>query len=371
MNNLFTKHLNKFVSETEKNGIECSIITNSSNIFYLTGFNGPATLIVCKEASILYVPVLEYARARKNVPKSIEVAAYSKYPLKNINIEKYVQKDLMEIIKEKLSEKDKIGIEKETLVLRTYSKLKETLGERTYHDISNIITRLRSIKDSYEIELIKQAILISEKSYLETIESLNNDLSELEVAGILEANMRRRGAENYAFPTIVAFGENAAYPHAQPGSRRLGENNVVLIDWGAKSRGYCSDMTRTLIYGARALEKIMKDIEVVKDAQEEAIDRIAPGVNASEVDSIARDILEKNGLSKYFIHGLGHGVGVDVHEPPYLTPGSKDILEPGMIVTVEPGIYIEGKYGIRIEDMVLVTKKGRQVLTNIRKMIKL
>jgi len=371
MGNLFINHLNKFIAETEKNGIECSIITNSSNIFYLTGFNGSATLIVCKETSMLYVPVLEYTRARKSVSKSIDVIAYSKYPLKNIDIESYVQKDLMEIVKEKLSGKDKIGVEKGSLLLQTYNKLKEALGERTYSDISNIITKLRSIKDNYELELIKQAISISEKSYLEAIKNLSNDLSELEVAGILESNMRKRGAENYAFPTIVAFGENAAYPHAQPGSRRLRGNDIVLIDWGAKSQGYCSDMTRTLVYGTGVSKEIIKAIEAVKNAQEEAIDKIAPGVKASEVDSVARNVLERNGLSKYFIHGLGHGVGIDVHESPYLTPGSEDTLEPGMIVTVEPGVYIEGKYGVRIEDMVLVTKKGREVLTSINKMIKL
>ncbi len=371
MSSLFINHLNKFTAEIEKEGIDCSIITNNSNIFYLTGFNGPATLITCNGSSTLYVPVLEYSRARKNVPKNIDIIAYSKYPLRDIEIEKYVQKDLIDIIKNELNGKNKIGIEKGSILLQTYNKLKEALGERIYVDISDIIMKLRSIKDDHELELIRRAIMISERSYLETIDRLNDELSELDVAGILESNMRMRGAEGYAFPTIVAFGENAAYPHAEPGTRRLRGNNIVLIDWGARSQGYCSDMTRTIIYGAKIPKEVIEILESVKNAQEEAIDKISPGIKASEIDDIARNALEKNGLSKYFIHGLGHGVGIDVHEPPYLTPGSKDVLEPGMIVTIEPGIYIEGRYGVRIEDMVLVTNSGRKVLTSIEKLIKL
>ncbi len=374
MNNkkqLFMNHLNRFIAEIEKHEVECALITNTSNIFYLTGFQGAATLIVCEGTPILYVPVLEFTRARKNVSKNIDVIAYSKYPLKNVEVERYIQKDILSIVKEHVKKREKIGVEKGSLTIQTFEKLRETLGEREFINITEIIWKLRTVKDNTEIEYMRKAISISEESYLKTLRLLSTGLSELEVAGILERHMRERGAEDYAFPTIVAFEENAAYPHAQPTTRVLHTNNIVLIDWGSKFNGYCSDMTRTIYYGQNIPEEILRVLEIVKNAQEEAIDHIEPGVKASEIDAIARNVLNRANLSRYFIHGLGHGVGIDVHEPPYLTPGSKDTLEPGMIVTVEPGIYIEGKYGVRIEDMVLVTEKGRKVLTNIDKIIHL
>ena len=371
MRDLFSKHLNNLLARLEENNIECAIVSNPSNIFYLTGFQGSATLLLCENTSSLYVPVLEYTRARKHVLRGIEVYAYSKYPLENVDFENYIQKDLISIIKDKTQNKKRIGIEESQISMGTYNKLREALGERDYVNISDYLTKLRSIKDELEVEIIKKAIEVSEKSYLKTINELTNGLSELEVAGILELNIRRNGGEGFAFPTITAFNENAAYPHAQPSNKKLEENSIVLIDWGARVNGYCSDMTRTLTYGTSIPKRILDNIEIVKNAQEEAIDKIEPGVKAAEVDARAREILKKAGLLKYFIHGLGHGVGIDVHESPYLSPGSNDILEPGMIVTVEPGVYFEGEYGIRIEDMILVTKSGRKVLTSVSKIIQI
>ena len=363
--------MNKYLELMEKENIECSLVLSTPNIYYLTGYEGGGFLIICRDnVAKLYVPVLEYTRAKASVKNAnVIVKAYSKYPLKEIVIENYVSGDFPSIVKKELENYKKIGLDK-NITLGTYERIEQYLRDKELIDMSKHLSKLRSIKSTEEIDLILKAVEITEKALRKAIDKIHEGISELELAGEIEYYMKSYGAPITAFPSIVAFGENSAYPHAVPSERKLGNSDIVLIDIGARVNGYCSDMTRTFSY-KYSNDTFEKRLEAVINAQLEAIDYIAPGVKASEVDSKARECLRKEGLAKYFIHGLGHGVGVEVHELPTLSPNSNDVLEKGMVVTIEPGIYFDGVYGIRVEDLVLVTSRGCRVLTKFSKMLEL
>ena len=230
-------------------------------------------------------------------------------------------------------------------------------------DASDKIAKVRSIKTDFEVELILKAISIAEAALKKAVNEIDAESSEASIAGSILNTMLELGAWGPSFPPIVAFHDHTAYPHHTPTLRLLGPQGAVLIDLGAVYGGLMSDMTRTLWYGGSGPQRFRESLEAVVEAHNTAIDAVAPGVTAGEVDKAARAVLEKYGLDGFFIHGLGHGVGVEIHERPYLRPGNSEPLEPGMVVTIEPGIYIPGLYGIRVEDMVLVTKKGARILT--------
>ena len=190
---------------------------------------------------------------------------------------------------------------------------------------------------------------------------------EAELAAFLEYRVRALGADGVSFPTIVAADANAALPHAIPGRRKLKAGSSVLIDWGARFGGYCSDMTRVVALG-KMKPKVREIYQIVLDAQLAAIDAIKPGVRQVDVDRVARDVIDQAGYGEQFGHGLGHGLGLDIHEAPRLSPLAGDgVLQPGHVVTVEPGIYLPGQGGVRIEDDVLVTERGHRVLTDLPK----
>jgi Xaa-Pro aminopeptidase len=223
---------------------------------------------------------------------------------------------------------------------------------------------LRSRKSDEELAKISRAVEISEQAFLETLPLLKAGVKEREIALELDYRMRLKGADELAFPTIVAFGERSALPHATPGERSLKEGDWVLIDWGARVEGYCADITRTLCFGAND-PQFEELFEAVFEAQREARAILAEGVDAAQVDEAARSFLKEKGWGDYFVHGLGHGVGVVVHEEPRLAPQSKAKLERGMVVTIEPGVYLPEKGGIRIENLFFVDKEGSRKLTSL------
>jgi Xaa-Pro aminopeptidase len=226
---------------------------------------------------------------------------------------------------------------------------------------------LREIKDDDEIAAIRQAIAFAEEAFFDVLAAANLGQTEKEVVDALESAMRRWGAAGASFPPIVAVGANAALPHHQPGDEaRLGDGDFVLIDWGATGRPYKSDLTRVVPTG-NVTPRFEEVYRVVLSAQERALAAIRPGVKAGEVDAQARAALDEAGLGRYFDHGLGHGIGREVHEAPSVRRGSETILRAGMVLTVEPGVYLPGWGGIRIEDDVLVTPDGAEVLTHVPK----
>ena len=224
------------------------------------------------------------------------------------------------------------------------------------------VERLRWVKDDEELENLRRAQAVTDQAFEDILETLAIGMTEQAVARELENLLHRDGADGLSFESIVAFGENAAEPHHEPGHRLLDEGDVIKMDFGALYGGYHADMTRTVAFGEPATE-LKKVHDVVKQAQQAGIDAVAAGVTGQAVDVAARTVIEDAGYGQYFSHGLGHGVGLDIHEGPRLgREFASHVLPAGAVVTVEPGIYIPGLGGVRIEDMVEVTDDGGRVL---------
>ena len=320
---------------------------NPSNIFYLTGFRAENSFVfvsptglpsVARKDIILVVSEVNYPSAKKYSDCKIQIADDN-------FLRKYKNK--------------KIGFEN-SISYKQFCKLKK--AKIKLKDCSSFIEILRLIKDRNEIEKIKTACKISKKAIEHSEKKLKIGITEKEIADELEYFLRRCGAEKSAFDIIVASGKNSDNPHHKPTNRKIQKNDIVIIDLGCVYEDYNSDLTRTFFLGK--INKIAKKIfEIVKAAQKKALNVIKDGVSCKEVDFAARNFINKNCFGKYFIHGTGHGVGIDIHEEPSVSAKTEAILKAGMVVTVEPGIYIPDRFGVRIEDTVLVTKSGCEVLT--------
>lgn len=361
---IFLRRINKVREILEKRGLSALICFNSANQYYLTGSNlGVATIIPLDDYPIQIVNILERDRAHDSI-KVGEIFVISSYP---INGEKVFVGKLYEAIKhvtEKLNLKGKIGIEE--LSYSSFNKLKESLKNYELVLASDIIPNLRAIKEDYEIELIKKAIEVSERAMAKAISLCNEGIEECRVAAEVEYFMKSLGCQT-AFETIVASGKRSSYPHGFSSLKKIEKGDLVVIDLGAKYHYYCSDMTRTIAIDPTSKHREL--IEKVIEAQEAAIDKIKPGIKLSEVEEEARKVLRKYNLSRFFIHSLGHGVGLNVHERPYVSLKSEDVAKKNMVFTIEPGVYIRGYGGVRIEDMVVVTERGVKCLTTFEKLL--
>ncbi|WP_165229946.1 M24 family metallopeptidase [Aquisphaera insulae] len=259
----------------------------------------------------------------------------------------------------------RLGFESAALSVAEFDKLREALPESPLRATAELVEDIRQIKDEAEIAAIREAIEFAEGAFKSLRGALTPEMTEKEAADRIEAEMRRLGATGASFPPIVAVGLRAALPHARPtAGTKIGDAPFVLIDWGATGRPYKSDLTRMIVTG-----KVTPEFETVYrtvlEAQERAIRSIRPGVRAHDVDAEARSVIEDAGFGRFFDHGLGHGVGMEIHEAPRLRRQSETVLQPGMVVTVEPGIYLPDWGGIRIEDDVLVTADGCEVLSRL------
>ncbi len=231
--------------------------------------------------------------------------------------------------------------------------------------LENVMTNIRKVKDDQEVDLIRKSVGVAEEAFNAFREEIKIGLSENYLAGLLVFELRSRGASDSSFPAIVAAGPNSSLPHYRPGETLVQKDQPLLVDWGAIYKGYCSDLTRTLMVG-RVDDRVKKIYRVVLDAQKTAIKFLRPGVTTLQADRVARDVIERAGFGKEFGHGLGHGIGREIHELPTLRKtGGEEELRPGMVVTVEPGIYLPGVGGVRIEDDVLITHSGCEVLSSL------
>lgn len=334
---------------SEKDGL---LLINPKNIGYAVGFTPGflAFLFVPKKGeAVLAVSRGDAETAKETCKIKVEVVEEGKYArmLKRIvsgNVERIIVESSLEA-----------GL---------LSKFRRELPHVSFES-SDLMMKIRSVKSKREIEKISKAVKIAERGLEAAINAVDVGVKECEVAAEAEYAMRRAGAEGFPFDTIVASGRRSANPHATCGTRKIGKGDLVVIDLGAKYGGYCSDVTRTVILGGG--KKKVEMLTAVVEAQEAAINTVNPGVNAKEVDLAARSILERKGYGEYFTHSLGHGVGLDVHEFPNVSPTSEVALKENMVFTVEPGVYIHRVGGVRVEDMVIVTKKGGRVLTRIAK----
>ncbi len=257
----------------------------------------------------------------------------------------------------------RLGLQAEYLSIAARRVIARSMDDISLIETDGLVGRLRMCKDALEIAAIERAIGIHQEAMVAALARLSPGLSELEFAAALEYEMKVRGASGPSFQTCVSAGANSAVIHNMTGGSLI-EEGTLLVDWGAVSDGYCSDMTRTYGVG-RFPEKVGELYDIVLDAQRAAIDACAPGRQCAEIDGVARQIITKAGYGEHFGHGLGHGLGLDIHEPPFFNQQSTGVvLEPGMVMTVEPGIYLPGVGGVRIEDDVLITDRGHRVLTD-------
>ena len=260
----------------------------------------------------------------------------------------------------------RIGLQPDHVTLSLRKKLVKPFGAGRLVEVQDDLLNQRAVKQEGEVDAIREALRIQQQAYHETLAFLKPGMTEAEVAAYLEYRMRALGADGRSFPTIVAADANAALPHAIPGSAKIRKGGIVLIDWGAKWGGYCSDLTRVVAIGKMPAK--MRDIyQIVLEAQLAAIDAIRPGAMFKDIDAVARRIISKAGYGRQFGHSLGHGIGLEIHEQPTLSQRSEGPLQPGQVVTVEPGIYLPGQGGVRIEDDVLVTRDGATVLSDLPK----
>ena len=257
----------------------------------------------------------------------------------------------------------KIGFESASLPYSLHQALSKKLaagGELI--PLEEEIRNLRAVKDTQELASIRGAIDIASRAFMKTTEGMKEGVLESEAAFDMEFLMKKEGAEALGFDIIIASGKRSALPHGKAGSKRIEKGDFILIDFGSKALGYHSDQTRTVVCGKPSLEQ-EKIYRIVKEAHDRAIEKVRPGIPIHEVDDAARDTIRQSGYEEYFGHGTGHGIGLAVHEDPGVHKGNKDLLREGMVFTVEPGIYIPDWGGVRIEDMVLVTSRGAEVLT--------
>ncbi|MDL2344698.1 Xaa-Pro peptidase family protein [Deinococcus sp. MIMF12] len=256
----------------------------------------------------------------------------------------------------------RVGFEAEHLTVAGLEALREHWGEADLVPTRGLVERLRLLKTPEEVEAIREAQALADRVFAGVRPMIRAGVRELDVALELETGLRRAGAE-VGFNVIVASGPRGAMPHGVASERVIEEGDLVTVDFGARVRGYHSDMTRTVAVG-RPSDEMRRVYGAVLEAEEAAVAAVKPGVRAADLDALARGILERHGLAEAFAHSLGHGVGLNIHEGPGLRAASEDVLAPGMVITVEPGAYLPGVGGVRIEDLVLVTQDGYEVLSH-------
>ena len=347
----------------ESRGLDAVIVLLQSNIFYLTSSDAPSAAVLFHDGRLVALaPRLEYLRALEEVSEG-EVYAYARF-FEPSEYEKIIAGDLYDALASLLKQEDTRALGAVGAPLEARQKLSEKLG-REPADITKDFAALRRSKDQEELRLMRRAVAIAEEAMRAAVDNLERGVTEVEVLARVLSVIARRGALP-SFTPIVAFGEHSAHPHAKPSARELREGDLVKLDLGARVGGYCSDITRTFVYG-KPSPKQERLFKAVLRAQQRALEAVAKGAPAKQVFFKAYDTLKEEGLHTYFNHGLGHGVGIDIHEAPTLNSESDEALVENDVVTVEPGVYLAGYGGVRIEDMVLVVEGGYEELTRFAK----
>ncbi len=325
------------------------LIVNQTNIVYFANFSGATAMLIPEQGeNVLYVSPVNYEQAKEEA--------------KDVTVELLKRgENVFEKIVNQSSAKNFCA---DDLSIESWHRLARiTGGEEKIESANKLIRDLRKIKDENEVGLIRQACKLANLGIQTASKIICPGIKEKEVAAEVEYAMRKAGSDGTAFDTILASGYCSAYPHGTFLEKKIQEDDLVVVDLGATYKFYRSDITRTFIAG-KPTEKQRKIYTTVKSAHHMALEAIKPGVSASVVDAAARGVIEEAGFGDFFVHNLGHGVGLEVHEAPVLSPDSKDVLTTGNVVTVEPGIYLPGFGGVRIEDTIQVTRDGAEKLTS-------
>ncbi|MDO4568441.1 MAG: aminopeptidase P family protein [Clostridia bacterium] len=336
---------NKLIKAAAEKGIDAVLVMSQINWRYFSGFTGSnAILLITPERRVLLTDFRYTIQANRQTKGAFEVLEVSRA------IGTSFIKDELKRIGAR-----KVGFEDASITVRQFRELEQLDVELC--PMSDDMSNIRRIKSAYEIEQIIAAQRASDAAFGQLLPRIKAGMKETDVAIELEYLLKRNGAEDLAFDTIVGSGENGALCHAMPGERKLRNGDLVVLDFGSKVNGYCSDMTRTIAIGEPCGE--LKQIyDIVLTAQLKALEALRPGISGGELDAIARDYITECGYGANFGHSLGHGFGLEVHEAPGAAKGVETVFEPGMTITVEPGIYLEGLGGVRIEDCCILTEDG-------------
>ncbi|MFP4589218.1 MAG: M24 family metallopeptidase [Candidatus Bipolaricaulota bacterium] len=346
----FESRIDELREEFLERGLDSFLVLNvessdAANLRYLTGFPCSLGALVITENKTTFLTDSRYLEAAQTQAHYSEIQKLGQDPLQ----------DLAEILNDR--KLNRIGLNEATTTLKLYNNLESNLEQSELVPLEDPLTELRAVKNSEELELQQQAAEMADQAFDHLLETVQLGMTEKELALELEFFIRTRGADDVAFDPTVASGPNSALPHATPSDKQLREGELLLLDIGARYQGYCSDLTRTVCLGEPE-ELALKVYDLVLEAQRAGLSALEPGVEGSDVDQRAREVISEAGYGEMFGHGLGHGVGLLVHENPRLSQNSSSVLEPHMVVTVEPGIYIPEWGGVRIEDMVKVTEDG-------------
>jgi len=352
----FAKRRDKLRTLVRKTDVAGMLVTGVENVTYLTGFTGDSSYLLVTSDNAMLLSDPRYTTQIEEECPGLEMI-----------IRKPGTKMLastLELIRS--TRVPSLALEGASLTALTHQSLAASLGEMGVDAVltSGLVEELREVKDKQEIDEIREAISIAERTFAVIRAALRPDLTEKQIADAIESQIRLFGGQGTSFTPIVGVGDRSALPHYRPGALRVEQSPFVLIDWGAKGRLYISDLTRMLVTG-KPPAKLARIYEVVLAANRAAVAAIRPGVLMEDVDAAARQVIENAGFGKQFGHSLGHGIGLQVHEGPWLRMDEGRPLKAGMVVTVEPGIYLPGFGGVRIEDDVLVTRDGAELLSTL------
>ncbi|MBM4129355.1 MAG: aminopeptidase P family protein [Nitrospira sp.] len=353
----YASRLNRVRESLVGKGIDALLVTDINNIRYLTGFTGSSGLLLITKNKNIFVTDFRYKEQSVKEIRDWEIMTETR------NMERAIK-----VLYKKLGIR-KLGFES-SVSYEFFKKLsKSNLNVRAF---KGLIERLRSIKDPFEINSIREAVRRAEAAFMEVKAYIKHGVSERAIALRLEEGLKRKGCRRVAFDVIVASGPNSAMPHARPTERKLNKGDLVIVDWSGEADGYFSDMTRTLLIGKGEEFSKKKEIHaLVLEAGKKAIARVSPGLEAKDIDHAARDFIRKAGYGRFFGHGTGHGIGLQVHEAPHIYRNRREIIKENMVFSIEPGIYLPGLGGVRIEDMVLVKRYGAEVLTALPKRLEI
>lgn len=335
----------------EKAGIDGLLVSSWPNVTYLSGFKGTESWILVSGKGLYFITDTRYSEQAEREAKGFKVILRDKKGVTEIAADLARQMNLKAV-----------GFESHIVTHGFYMGLEKQLGSVNLKATHGLVEQLREIKDAFEAGQIKKSATIAVKGFHYVKKAARPGMTEREAQARLEHYTKTLGSERPAFDIIIAAGDRSSMPHCQTNQTKIKNNNILLVDMGVVYEGYHSDLTRPIFLGK--MTPLHKKInQIVWDAQRAGIKKAGPGVPAKTVDAACRDHIAKAGYADHFGHGTGHGVGLEIHEAPTVSPRSQTILKPGMVITVEPGIYLPGKFGVRIEDMLLITEKGCEVLT--------
>ena len=355
--------LDKLNASLSTGGLDSVILNPGPTLSYLTGLNfhlmeRPVVLFFAKDQTpALVLPELELQKVA-NLPYKLQVFSYSENPAEwDAAFRKATQALNLD--------GKRIGVELRQLRLLEFRYVKNAAPEADFPDASDVLAQLRLRKDRTEVEAMRRAVQIAQSALEATIPLIKIGMTEKELSAELVMQLFKHGSEpEMPFSPIVSSGPNSANPHASPSDRKLQAGDLLVVDWGAAHGGYISDLTRTFAVGEVDAE-YAKIHKIVQEANAAGRAASKPGVPCASVDKAARDVIEQAGYGKYFTHRTGHGIGMEGHEDPYMRGDNMQLLEPGMAFTVEPGIYLAGRNGVRIEDNVVITESGADVLSDM------